>query len=411
MTADAPRIDGARLLGRLAELARIGAIEDGRGACRLALGDEDREARRTLDDWMRDAGLRVTYDAIGNQFGTLDGESDGPHVMLGSHIDTVGTGGRFDGSLGVLAALEVACSFRDAGHRPKHPLTVAAFTNEEGVRYQPDMMGSLAYAGRIDLTETLDTIGIDGTRLGSELERIGYAGDDAPGSLPVRAFVELHIEQGPLLEQEGRTIGVVEGVQGISWTEFVLRGAANHAGTTPMSMRKDAGVVAAGIAAYARELCDTIGHDHRATVGSFELEPNLVNVIPRRARLTVDQRNRDDGLLRRADEMLLARARSLAAAENVTLEHRSLARVAPVDFDEALVGLVQSSAETLGHSSMRLTSGAGHDAQILAPSLPATMIFVPSRGGISHSPDEWTSDEHILAGAEVLLAVARELAG
>jgi len=404
------RIDAARLHGRLDALARIGAVADGRGVSRLALTDADREARDRVATWMHEAGLRVEIDRVGNLFGILDGDSGGACVMCGSHTDTVIDGGRFDGSLGVLAALEAVETIRERGVRTRRPLVVADFTNEEGVRFQPDMMGSLVFRGGATVEETLACTGTDGARFGDELERIGYAGPHEPGHLDVAAFVEFHIEQGPILEREGFAIGAVEAVQGISWTEIILEGAANHAGTTPVDLRRDAGLVAFRIAAFARELCRHIGNEHRATVGRLLLEPGAVNVIPGRARLTVDMRNRDPELLESADERLLEFARECAASEEVTVSHRSLASVPPVDFEPRLVSLVESRARALGLGVRRITSGAGHDAQILGVRYPAAMIFVPSVGGISHSPEEDTRDEHVEAGANVLLQVVAELA-
>ncbi|MBL8672868.1 MAG: hydantoinase/carbamoylase family amidase, partial [Alphaproteobacteria bacterium] len=222
------RIDAPRLLRRIAALAEIGAIEGG-GVCRLALSDEDRQGRDLVKGWMQDLGLTITVDRMGNVFGIRRGRSDGPPVMTGSHIDTVRTGGRYDGNLGVLAGLEVVETLDAAGVETEHPLAVAFFTKEEGARFHPDMTGSLAFAGGIAVEEARATVGIDGKALGAELDRIGYAGDATCG-FPVRAFVELHIEQGPVLEREGVTIGAVESVQGISWTELTLSGQSAHAG-------------------------------------------------------------------------------------------------------------------------------------------------------------------------------------
>ena len=249
------RIDSERLHRRIAELAAIGAI-DGGGCCRLALTDADRDGRDLAVRWMREAGLEVVVDRIGNIVAQRPGRSDGPPVMTGSHLDTVATGGRFDGPLGVLAGLEVIETLNDAGVDTTHPLAVAVFTNEEGVRFAPDMMGSLGFAGLMDAEEILAVVetraGTAGDTVGSSLERIGYAGDAPVGSQAPRAFVGLHVEQGPVLEEEGFDIGVVERVQGISWQEFVITGVANHAGTTPLRLRRDAGYAAAAIATEVR---------------------------------------------------------------------------------------------------------------------------------------------------------------
>lgn len=403
------RINAERLLERLAALARIGAI-DGGGVCRLALTPEDKAGRDQVVAWMRDAGLAVGIDRIGNIVGTRAGRSGGPPVMTGSHIDTVRTGGRYDGNLGVLAGLEVVETLNDAGIETEHPLAVAAFTNEEGARFAPDMMGSLVYVGGLALDDALATTGIDGRSVGDCLGEIGHAGPDAVGSPRVRSYVELHIEQGPVLEDRGITIGAVTGVQGISWTEYTIKGVSNHAGTTPMRLRHDAGYAAAAIAAEVRRIARDLGGQQVGTVGALTLKPNLVNVVANCAILTVDLRNTDEGLLRKAEARLAAFVTGLAAAEGVDIESRSLARFEPVDFDPDLVAKVEALARNHGHSVMRLPSGAGHDAQMLARVCPTAMIFVPSVGGISHNVREYTSDGDITAGANLLLAVLSDLA-
>ena len=321
------RIDRGRLLGRLERLARIGALPSG-GVCRLALSDEDRAARDLVVAWMRELGLAVTVDRIGNIVGVRPGLEDGPPVMTGSHVDSVRTGGRFDGSLGVLAGLEVVATLNDAGIRTRRPLAVAAFTNEEGARFAPDMMGSMVHQGHLALDEALAAVGIDGAVVGDELERIGYAGETEVGTVTPACFVELHIEQGPILEPEGVTIGAVEGVQGISWSELTIQGSANHAGTTPMDLRHDAGYVAALIAAEVRRVATEIP-GQVGTVGRMRFEPDLINVIPERAVLTVDLRNFDDARLREAEARLFGFAEEAARGERVTVARRRLARFDP----------------------------------------------------------------------------------
>jgi beta-ureidopropionase / N-carbamoyl-L-amino-acid hydrolase len=403
-------VDGDRLLKRLDELARIGAIEGTLGCARLALTDEDRAGRDLVVLWMRDLGLDVTVDHVGNVVGTRAGREDLPPVMIGSHIDTVRTGGRYDGNLGVLAGLEVVETLAQAGVTTRRPVSVAFFTDEEGARFPPDMLGSLVYAGGMDVEEALDVVGIDGARFGDELERIGYLGTaPCPGPAPY-AYVELHIEQGPVLEADGVTIGAVTGVQGISWTEVTLEGQANHAGTTPMHLRKDAGYVAAALAVAVRSLALDLGGRQVGTVGKLDLHPDLVNVIAARATTTVDLRNTDAAALAEAERRLLAELDRLAAAEGVTATTRPLARFDPVDFDERVVGLVESTAEALGHSVQRMPSGAGHDAQMLARVCPSGMVFVPSAGGVSHNPAEHTDPVDLTAGADVLLRVVATLA-
>lgn len=402
------RIDAPRLLRRIAALAEIGAIEGG-GVCRLALSDEDRQGRDLVKGWMQDLGLTITVDRMGNVFGIRRGRRDGPPVMTGSHIDTVRTGGRYDGNLGVLAGLEVVETLDAAGVETEHPLAVAFFTNEEGARFHPDMTGSLAFAGGIAVDEARATVGIDGKALGAELDRIGYAGDAACG-FPVRAFVELHIEQGPVLERDGITIGAVESVQGISWTELTLSGQSAHAGTTPLALRKDAGLVAAEIAVFLRKLALEMGGAQVATVGRLELKPNIINVVPNAALMTVDLRNTDEAALQRAERRFNAFVDERAAREGVTLKRRTLARFEPVTFDAGMVSRVERIARGLGHSVRRMPSGAGHDAQMLQRVCPTGMIFVPSVAGLSHNVRELTEDADIAAGANVLLQVLLDLA-
>ncbi len=398
------RIDRDRLLARLERLARIGALPSG-GVCRLALSDEDRAARDLVMQWMRELGLTVTVDRIGNIVGVRPGLEDGPPVMTGSHVDSVRTGGRYDGALGVLAGLEAVEVLNEAGIRTRRPLAVAAFTNEEGARFAPDMMGSMVHQGRLALDDALAAVGIDGATVGDELRRIGYAGEAEVGGAPRPAcFVELHIEQGPILEREGATIGAVEGVQGISWAELTVEGSANHAGTTPMDLRHDAGYAAAAIAAEVRRIAnETPGQV--GTVGRMRFEPDLINVIPERAVLTVDLRNFDDGRLRGAEARLAAFADEVARAEGVTVGRRRLARFDPEPFDSGMVALIEREAAALGQSVRRLPSGAGHDAQSFAPGCPTAMIFVPSVGGVSHNVTEHTAPDDIEAGANVLLTV------
>lgn len=406
---EAVRIDGARLLRRIADLAQVGAIEGG-GVCRLALTDADRQGRDLVVQWMRELGLAVTVDGIGNVVGLRAGRKAGPPVMTGSHIDTVRTGGRYDGNLGVLAGLEVVAALNDAGVVTERPIAVAFFTNEEGARFAPDMMGSLVFQGDLALEDALATVGIDGTSVGENLARIGYAGTAPVGNNQVHAFVELHVEQGPVLEHEGYTIGAVTGVQGIHWIEFTVRGVSNHAGTTPMALRHDAGIVAARIACFARDLTVELGAGQLATVGQVNLFPNLINVIPNRATFTLDLRNTDGAALQEAIACCMTYAVQVAADEGVELSHRVLADFAPVAFDEAIVGRVEDIARSRGHRVRRLPSGAGHDAQMLARMCPTGMVFVPSVGGLSHNVAEFTQDQDIEAGAGVLLELMLELA-
>lgn len=408
-TADSVRrlgIDGTSLLQQIERLGEIGREPDG-GRTRLALSDQDKCARDQLVHWMKELELDVKIDPIGNIFGILygEGESCADGLMIGSHIDTVINAGPFDGVYGVLSGLAVARAFRNAGVRPFRPLIIAAFTNEEGVRFQPDMMGSLFFAGGIPIDDALATRGIDGALFGEELRRIGYEGETEPSSLLPAEYLELHVEQGPVLDSKQVEIGVVENLQGISWKRIEISGTANHAGTTPVSMRRDAGVAAARIIVFLRELALS-SEGTRTTVGSLRFSPDLINVIPSKAVLTVDIRDPESARLAEAEKKLLRFLEELQTKEGVELSVKSLARFEPVRFDEELASLVEDAAKKRGFSSMRITSGAGHDAQMLARVAKAAMIFVPSRGGISHNPAEYTPKEQLLQGAHVLLDVA-----
>lgn len=403
------RINGDRLNQRLIKLAEIGAIAGG-GVCRLALSDEDKAGRDQVVGWMQELGLQITIDQIGNVVGTRSGQEDCPPVMTGSHIDSVATGGKYDGTLGVLAGLEVIQTLNEHHIATRRPLAVAFFTNEEGARFHPDMMGSWVFQGGLSLDTALKTIGIDGTTVADNLQRIGYAGKASCGDRPVHAFVELHVEQGPVLEQAGIQIGAVTGVQGMSWIEYTVKGVSNHAGTTPMALRHDAGFVAMTIATYARQLALEMGGDQVATVGSIHLKPNLVNVIPKQAVFTVDLRNTDETKLQEAETRLAAKVQPVAAAEGVEILQRSLVRLQPVSFDPAMIDLVEHTAKQLQCSVKRMPSGAGHDAGMIGLMCPTAMIFVPSVNGISHNVKEYTPPEDVNRGANILLQTLLTLA-
>ena len=386
---------------RISTLADISPIEGG-GNCRLALTDDDRDGRDLVVSWMRDCDLEVSIDAIGNVIGIWNVGTGAP-VMSGSHIDTVRTGGRFDGCYGVLAALEVIETCQRSGLTPPRPLAVGIFTDEEGARFAPDMLGSLVYVGGLALEEALDTIAIDGARLGDELMRIGYAGTTpCPGIRP-HAFVELHIEQGPRLEANNVRIGAVTSVQGISWLEVTVTGQSNHAGTTPMSLRHDPAYVAAEITVFVRKLANQIGGNQVCTVGKIDLYPNLTNVVPARASLTLDVRNTDNSILQNVESQIKDFLVEIANSEGVTIATRELARFEPVVFDDRVIDCVETIALAQGNTVQRMPSGAGHDAQMLARVCPSGMIFVPSVKGISHNPAEFTHTDDLIAGANILL--------
>jgi N-carbamoyl-L-amino-acid hydrolase len=405
-------IDAQRLLGRIRELGEIGRDGESR-LVRLAASDSEKHGRDRLVAWLQEVGLALAVDRIGNIFGiwTPEGAADSAPLMLGSHIDTVINAGIYDGCYGVLAGLEVIETLKAEGFQPARPIVVAAFTNEEGVRYAPDMMGSLVYAGGLGIDEALATIGTDCTRLGEELGRIGYAGAEEPGFLKPFAYIELHVEQGPVLEREGISVGAVESVQGISWQKVTIAGDANHAGTTPMSMRRDAGHAAARAVTFLRERANASNTPMVATVGCMAFEPNAINVIPSRAIFTVDLRDPDEERLQAEEAALAAFLDQLAKDEQVDIAVERLARFEPVRFDAKIVERIETAARNRGLSCRRMTSGAGHDAQMIARIAPAAMVFVPSIGGISHNPKEFTSDRDLISGANVLLDVVRSLVG
>jgi N-carbamoyl-L-amino-acid hydrolase len=333
------RLNGPVLLQQIRALGEIGVDTPDGGRTRIALTDTEKAGRDQLVEWMHELGLEVRVDRIGNIFGTLRSsrdEGDQAPLMMGSHIDTVTNAGALDGCYGVLAGLAVARAYREAGVRPERSITIGAFTNEEGVRYQPDMMGSLVHAGGMDVEAALATIGTDGSRLGDELQRIGYAGDLEPGSIVPHEYLELHIEQGPILEAENTLIGVVENLQGISWQQVVVQGNANHAGTTPTRLRHDAGYVAAATVAELRQIARDSGGTTLATVGCMSFEPNVINVISRKATFTVDLRDPDEQRLVAAEQRLARFLARIAQEEGVQIGTTQLVRFQPVTFDAGL---------------------------------------------------------------------------
>lgn len=404
-------INKNRLLGRIDALGAMGRDEEGKRT-RLAASDTDKAGRDAVVAWMEEAGLKVVVDRIGNLFGIWETEANRGRepLMVGSHIDTVINAGQYDGCYGVLAGIEVIQTLRETGVQPERPLVVGAFTNEEGVRYAPDMMGSLVYAGGLEVEKALASVGTDGTILRDELKRIGYEGTVEPGFLKPHAFLELHIEQGPILDAEGISIGAVENLQGISWQRVTIQGVANHAGTTPTAMRIDAGLAAAKVNVFMRDRCLQSGGKTVCTVGTMAFEPNAVNVIPSQAVFTVDVRSPYEDQLKAEEQALADYLRELEATDHVKISAQRLVRFQPVQFDEKIVALVEASAQVRGLTHRRMTSGAGQDAQMMARICPTAMIFVPSVKGISHNPEEFTREEDLIAGANVFLDVVAQLA-
>jgi len=403
------RINRKRLQDTMDALGRIGETPAG-GLTRLALSDEDRRGRDLLVGWMREAGLRVSIDQMGNIMGVGAG-ADAPPVMMGSHADSVPTGGKYDGQLGVLCALEAIRSLNDHHVKTRHPVGMIIFTNEEGARFQPAMIGSGVMAGKIPLEDAYNARDKDGLRLGDELERIGYLGPELCAPRPFRAYLELHIEQGPILEEEGIPVGIVEGIVAIAWSRLTLHGVQDHAGPTPMRIRHDALVAAAEVIRGVREIPGEIGGDMVATVGRLDVRPNIPNAIPGSVSLSIDMRDPDNAHIDRGIGRLDQIVRDAAKREGVTYELEHYWRVPRTPFHPDVVGAVEAAAREIGCGHRRILSGAGHDAQYMAAICPTGMVFVPSRGGRSHCEEEFTPLDDIEHGANTLFLAAASLAG
>ncbi len=411
-------IDADRLWSRLMELGAIGAYADEltglTGVNRLALTDADAAGRHMVVEWMRAAGLEVTVDEMGNLHGRREGRDPGAApVRIGSHIDTVATAGAFDGCLGVLGGIEVLTRLAEEGIVTHRPIIVSAFTEEEGVRFGTDMLGSAVAAGRIPLSTAYGLRDGAGRSVRDELERTGFLGTQPVRLDPPYAYLECHIEQGPVLLHRDLPIGVVTGVQAISWQRVTLRGRAAHAGTTPTELRIDAGLAAAELVVHLREMVDSGRYAAlRATCGQVTFRPGLANVVPHTAEVIVDLRNPDDEAMARAEADLTAYLQSLRERHpGLGVETTRLARTAAVPFDTGLQSVIEQVAGELGHPSMRLMSGAGHDAQEMAAIGPAAMVFVRGQhDGISHNPREFSTPEDCAAGVTVLVNAVVRLA-
>ena len=400
------RIDGARLWDALMEMAKIGATPKG-GCNRQTLTDLDRQGRELFALWCAQAGMTMKVDAMGAMFARRAGADDSlAPVMLGSHLDTQPTGGKFDGVLGVLGALEVVRTLNDLGVRTRRPIEVANWTNEEGARFAPSMIASGVFAGHYKLEDALDIRGLDGARFGDELARIGFAGSEPVGGRPVHAYFELHIEQGPILEDEGIDIGVVTHAQGMRWYEFDIRGFESHAGSTPMKGRRDALVGAARVVEAVRRIA--LAHPPHAvgTCGVVEARLGSRNVIPGEVFLTSEFRCPDGAALDAMDGELRAAVAGIAAAERLEIELRETTYYAPIPFDAECVATVRRAAQELGYSHRDIVSGAGHDACWMARVCPTAMIFTPCVDGLSHNEAETITPEWARAGADVLLRAA-----
>ena len=397
------RIHGKRLRSALEEMATIGATSGG-GVQRLALSDEDKRARDVFTEWLHEMDLEVMIDEMGNIFGKRAGKGkDLSPVMSGSHIDSQPKGGRFDGILGVMGALEIVRTLNDHGVETDRPIIIVDWTNEEGTRFAPAMVGSGVWTGVLDRDWVYERLDIDGKKFGEELEGIGYKGKLSAKQWPVHAYYEYHIEQGPVLEREGNLIGAPRGIVCLHWYDVFVEGTANQVGPTPMEGRNDALCAAAEMILKVNELPAKMGGNMVATVGEVHNLPNSRNIIPDKVHFTVDIRSWDDELAIRAWEEVKADFEAIGARRGCPIRMEEIWRVGHTPFEERLVERVVETAKQLGYSSHEMVSGAGHDASYMSQVAPTAMIFVPSIGGRSHVEVENTRWEDCEAGANVLL--------
>lgn len=411
-------INGKRLYASLSDLGRIGAYKDERtgitGVNRLALTAADGAGRRLVVKWFREAGLQVTIDKIGNVYGRRRGREDALEpLMMGSHIDSVPTAGRFDGCLGVLGALEVVRTLNDAKITTRRPIIVGFFTDEEGCRFGTDMLGSAVVTKRMALEDAYALKDRDGLTVKGELKKIGFLGTAPLGRLRPHAYLECHIEQGPLLRHMRRDIGVVMGVQAISWAELTITGKSAHAGTTPMRFRRDAGLSAARLNVALREMTRSgrYGLEMRAAMGAIRPIPGMVNVVPGRVVCSVDLRNPSDALMKKAETDFALLCKKIAKQDGVSIVSRRTAKTPHVPFDKSVQALIAAQADRLGLSHEPILSGAGHDAQEWSRICKTAMVFVPGEyDGISHNPREFSTAKQCSDGVNVLLGTALVLA-
>ncbi|MCP4765023.1 MAG: Zn-dependent hydrolase [Gammaproteobacteria bacterium] len=404
------KINGERIWDSLMQMAKIGATKKG-GCCRLALTDLDKQGRDLFVRWCEEAGCTIKVDKMGNIFARREGkEPDLPSVLTGSHLDTQPTGGRFDGVYGVLTGLEVIRSLNDMNIQTRHSIEACVWTNEEGSRFAPAMVASGVFGGVFDLEYGQSRADADGLTMGEELQRIGYAGKEEVGGRDVHAYFEAHIEQGPILEAEEKTIGVVTDAQGQRWYEMTLTGVESHAGPTPMNRRKDALLCAAQIV----QLVNQVGLDNAplacATVGMLDVYPNSRNVIPGQVALTIDFRHPDDDVLAKMDKQMREGVDKIVSSIGLECALEQIFYYAPIAFEESCVNAVRAGCATHGYSSREIVSGAGHDACYLAGVAPTSMVFIPCIDGISHNEIEDVKPEWITAGTNVVLSAILEKA-
>ena len=404
------RIDADRLWDSLMEMARIGPGVAG-GNNRQTLTDADAEGRTLFQRWCEEAGLSMGLDSMGNMFARREGaDPEALPVYVGSHLDTQPTGGKYDGVLGVLGGLEVIRTMNDLGIRTKHPIVVTNWTNEEGTRFAPAMLSSGVFAGVHDEAWAYDRTDAEGKRFGDELARIGWQGEEPVGARKMHAFFELHIEQGPILEAEGKEVGVVTHGQGLSWTQVTITGKDAHTGSTPMPMRRNAGLGMARVLELVEEIALSHAPHAVGAAGHIDVYPNSRNVIPGKAVFTVDFRSPELAVIRDMEERLRAGAEKICADMGLEVAFEKVGGFDPVEFDAECVQAVRDAAERLGYSHREIVSGAGHDACWINRVAPTAMVMCPCVDGLSHNEAEEISKDWARAGADVLMHAVLETA-
>lgn len=403
-------VDEERFRKRFERYSEIGATADG-GLHRLALTDADRAVRERFIADLEDLGLDVRVDRIGNVFGRRQGANqDAEPVLIGSHLDSQPYGGRYDGQLGVLTALETLRVLDDRDIETERPIEIVNWTNEEGSRFQPALLGSGVFTGNVELDDALNRTDEDGTRLGDELERIGYAGEHPVEPFDIHAHLELHVEQGPKLEERGKSVGIVDGVFGMAWLRVTVRGETDHAGPTPMHTRRDAMAAAADVASEINDLPNRLSTDAISTIGEFRVEPNSINVIPDVAEFTVDVRSYDDEIVQEAVEAVEAELEVACRRHGTSFDVEEIWRIPSTEFSPRVREVLEDEADEAGVTYDHVVSGAGHDAKYVSDVAPTAMVFVPSVDGVTHNESEFTEWEDCVAGANVFANATLTLA-
>ncbi len=411
MTQQKLRINIDRLMNTIEESAKIGGLSGG-GISRLALTDEDKKMRDIFIQWLKDSGLEVRVDDFGNIYGRREGKNpDASPVLIGSHLDTQPEGGRFDGILGVLAGFEVIRTLNEFNIQTDRPIEIINFTNEEGSRFEPPILGAGGVSGHFDQDFIYSRKDRDGKTFLEELKRIGYHGEKGHRVQNSHCYIELHIEQGPVLEHKGIDIGAVTGIQGMDWLEIKITGQSDHAGPTPMNMRKDALYVAAKLIQIIRDTITSQNSEATATVGRMEIKPNSINCVPGEVVFSLDVRHSENAVKERLTQLIIEKLSISAAAEQVMIETKKIWETSASHFSAKLIDIISDTAEELGYSHQKMISGAGHDSKYMNEITPTAMIFVPSADGKSHCQEEFTSMDAIDKGTNVLLHTVCKLAG